>query len=313
MTDRITSFEVRGELETLLERDLLGPWDGPEEELPPGVPPSERYLLGRLVPRTPPPAQPTPEDDADIVDRETLSTDDSADTDVEPEATVRVGSRAASSLGLSFQVPANVDRVAVEARWGRYERTASEVHETPTGRPSMVWKRVPAGGPAEVGLDAETDETYVPDPAHDNVLLRARVRHRDGRRVVDLALVNDQPAPSCTPDTARLYQVSITVTALDGAAAVFLGHNDPELAAPVDDHDDERRALAMLYRGVREYAHGRQCAVDADVHDGSHPCLASHDHVLPQRRGCARGPRGPRTDAGPGARHGAPRQPRTRP
>ena len=49
-----TSFEVRAELESLLERDLLGPWDGPEEELPPGDSPAERYLLGRLVPRDAP-------------------------------------------------------------------------------------------------------------------------------------------------------------------------------------------------------------------------------------------------------------------
>ena len=53
VSDSATSTQVRDELESLLVRDLLGPWDGPEEELPPGVPPSERYLLGRLVPRTP--------------------------------------------------------------------------------------------------------------------------------------------------------------------------------------------------------------------------------------------------------------------
>ena len=56
-----TSVQVRDELERLLVRDLLGPWDGPEAELPPRVPPSERYLLGRLVPRRPPPV-PRPED-----------------------------------------------------------------------------------------------------------------------------------------------------------------------------------------------------------------------------------------------------------
>jgi hypothetical protein len=48
-----SSFEVREALESLLERDRLGPWDGPEEELPPGTIPAERYLLGRLVPAPP--------------------------------------------------------------------------------------------------------------------------------------------------------------------------------------------------------------------------------------------------------------------
>ncbi|HWG73891.1 MAG TPA: hypothetical protein VG184_07540 [Acidimicrobiales bacterium] len=50
MTEDASSYDVRAELEDLLERDLLGPWDGPDEELPPGTPPAERYLLGRLVP-----------------------------------------------------------------------------------------------------------------------------------------------------------------------------------------------------------------------------------------------------------------------
>jgi len=53
-----SSFDVRAELETLLERDLLGPRDGEFEELPPGVSPAERYLVGRLVPRTSPSAPP---------------------------------------------------------------------------------------------------------------------------------------------------------------------------------------------------------------------------------------------------------------
>ena len=244
----------------------------PEEELPPRVPPSERYLLGRLVPRRPPPV-PRPDDedgtdiarDPELVDRETLSTDDNGDTEVEPEATVRAGGRAASSLGLSFQVPDDVHAIVVRASWGRYESTVSEQHETPTGRAARVWKRIPVGGEVEIGLDAVSDEPYVPDPAHEQIVLRAKVRHRGQRRIVDVALVNDQPPPSGTPDTARLFQVSLQVTALDGTAAVFLGHNDPELVVPHDDPDDERHALAMQFRHVREYAHGRQCAVDADV------------------------------------------------
>ncbi|MEJ7744294.1 MAG: hypothetical protein WKF73_18205 [Nocardioidaceae bacterium] len=33
MTDPVTSMQVRDEFEALLVRDLLGPWDGSEEEL----------------------------------------------------------------------------------------------------------------------------------------------------------------------------------------------------------------------------------------------------------------------------------------
>ena len=41
-----TSSEVREELTRVLGRDLLGPWGGAEEELPPGSKPRERYLVG---------------------------------------------------------------------------------------------------------------------------------------------------------------------------------------------------------------------------------------------------------------------------
>ncbi|MBS2963970.1 hypothetical protein KGA66_13015 [Actinocrinis puniceicyclus] len=49
-----TSYEVRAELERFLERDLLGPWDGPGGELPAGITTSDRYPPGRLVPRVAP-------------------------------------------------------------------------------------------------------------------------------------------------------------------------------------------------------------------------------------------------------------------
>ena len=119
-----TSFQVRGELEKLLERDLLGPWDGPEEELPPGTSPAERYLLGRLVPRDAPADEDTADEDADsdgdqdpaLVEREVSETGDSEDSDVESEAAVRSGSMAASAIGLSFMVPDDTDTVVARRR-----------------------------------------------------------------------------------------------------------------------------------------------------------------------------------------------------
>ena len=264
-TTPATSFEVRAELESLLERDLLGPWDGPEEELPPGTSPAERYLLGRLVPRDAPADEATADEDSEgeagqdpaLVEREVSANGGADDTDVESEAAVRSGSMAASAIGLSFIVPDDTDTVLAEAAWGRYERTASEVHETEQGRPRTVWKRCPGGGRVEVPVHAEDAGYLVPDPRQDGVVVHYTVRHRGRRRVVELALVNGQAPPASTPDTARLYQVGLTVTALDGQRAIFAGHNDPELADLPSDRDDERLHLALLHRERREYAHGR--------------------------------------------------------
>src|SRR5262245_36742625 len=47
-----SSYQVRDELVGLIERDLLGPWDGELEVFPPRSPgPLERYLVGRLGPK----------------------------------------------------------------------------------------------------------------------------------------------------------------------------------------------------------------------------------------------------------------------
>ncbi len=75
--DGTTGFDVRAELEAMLERNLVGPLDGPAEELPPGTSPGERYLLAKLVPRRPPGQEPieSPKEDSeddDVEDRPEL-------------------------------------------------------------------------------------------------------------------------------------------------------------------------------------------------------------------------------------------------
>jgi hypothetical protein len=276
VSEDVTSFQVRAELEDRLERDLLGPWDGPEEELPPGTSPAERYMLGRLVPRERPPEQEEPGDgeavdaeetDASLVDREVTSAAESEEEAAEADATVRSGSMAASAIGLAFSVPETVDVISVSAKWGRYVRAPSEQHETPLGRQATTWHRVQAGGSVELRIDAEGSGYEVPDPEQEAVVVRYTVRHRAARRVVELSLVNGQRAAARTPDVARLYQVGLTVTALDGDAAIFLGHNDPETAELPPDGDAERLHLELLHRNTRQYANGRQCAVDAFVRD----------------------------------------------
>jgi hypothetical protein len=277
-----TAYEVRAEFEDLVEKDLLGPRDGPEEELPPGDTPAERYLLGRIVPRSDvestAPGATVPEDeeesgwggaeeDPDLVDREVTDAAEDLE-DPEPAAVVRSGRMAASALGLSFSVPTSVDAISVTANWGRYSRVPSEIHETEQGRPRTVWKRTPVTGTWQVELQ---EEGHLREPSvggQDGVELRATVRHRGRLRVVDVSLVNCQPHPAVTPDIARLYQVTLRVTALDGGSAIFVGHNDPDLTEPPPAHDSEQLQLAMLYRRRRRYGYGRHCAVHAEVRPG---------------------------------------------
>ena len=198
MTQTVTAYDVRAQFEDLLERDLLGPWDGPTEELPPSSTPGERYLLGRLVPRRPDSYEPASsadsedddvEDRPELVEEPALDLTDDEDDEAAPAAAIRTRAMASSSLGLAFTVADDVDRVAVTASWGRYERGPSEMHVTETGRPRTVWKRVPAGGTVEIPTGGDDRGEAIPDPEQEAVKIRWRVRHRQGRRIVELFLV----------------------------------------------------------------------------------------------------------------------------
>ncbi|MFC7659224.1 hypothetical protein ACFQV8_26535 [Pseudonocardia benzenivorans] len=220
---------MRDALQELVERDLLGPWAGPEEAFKPRARgPRDRYLVGMLGPRP----------------SETKSTREQADRQPDTESGVygdgeaelpevftpqNLGKLWASSMGLTFTVGADVDVLAVRVEWGEYGSTQITTED---GKKATVWQRVPHAVVKEVRLDGEPsqriglreneDPTKVP-----TIYLAAEVRHRDGRQVVQLVLVNGQIEPENKVDRAWVFQSRLTVTALDGAAPVFEPVDDP--------------------------------------------------------------------------------------
>ena len=82
------------------------------------------------------------------------------------------------------------------------------------------------------------------------------MRHRDARRVVEVFLLNAQPVPPDTPDRERLFQAAPRRSPRSTArAAIFLGHNDPDLPELRRDTDDELRLLALQHREQRLVRH----------------------------------------------------------
>ncbi|WP_347813566.1 DISARM system helicase DrmA [Actinomadura sp. 6K520] len=259
------SFEVRDELEELVRRDLLGPWDGPTEEFKPkAMGPRERYLVGMLGPKHSPAS--AIESAGEMPDTEAgVAGDATEGTMPEVVSPQTLGKIWASSMGLSFCVPADVDAVVVTASWGSYDQHEQEGED---GKKHRIWARKPVTREKEVRLDAEESYKIPLTGEHDEapgVLLSVNVRPRDGMRVVEIALVNQQIEPTSNKDTAWLFQPELIVTALDGAKAVFLPVDDPadDLAAVGDDAEETH--LRLLYRSERRYAAGRNVAVHADV------------------------------------------------
>ena len=265
-----SSAEVRGEIERLLAKDLLGPWaDSEREVLPQGATPGERYILGVLSPRGSA-LQPDLTDDSAKDD----GTGDGAD---EVGAAASAGSMSPASLGLSFRVPLATERILVEGAWGRYEQervqTADDEDKT-----YPAWTRRPEEVEVELDLTAEEGTEMLPG-APAGVVVRSRMRVVGHCRFVDVSLVNGQAEPMERRDTAKLFQCRLRIRALDGAAAVFLPHSDDTHAVAGDTNeigaegdagplgDPEVAALSMLYRGSLQFAVGRNCAPVAERRD----------------------------------------------
>ncbi|WP_462188403.1 MULTISPECIES: hypothetical protein [unclassified Frankia] len=232
-----TSYEVRDTFAELVRRDLLGPWSGEREQFHPrAIGPRERYLVGMLGPK-PAPRGAREAAAADVVaDTETAVQGD-ADADPPEIATPQNRGRIwASSMGLSFAGLAgtagtdSVDVLAVTAAWGHYTKREVEDDE---GRKRSAWTREPVVfANREIRLDdhlgAGSRRMPLVGDDETGVFLVVTVRERGARRVVELTLVNSQPEPPSSADTAWLFQPTLSVTALDGARAVFLPVDDPE-------------------------------------------------------------------------------------
>ena len=167
---------VRKLLETIVTDDLLGPAQGPEEEIV-GMSVRDRYILGRLGPRrvdgagSSAPTDEEIQEAAESPDENKNGNEDHAEhdeaktpgTDIaeeEPEEDVadtldvtRSSSLVPSSMGVTFCIDATLPDIEVEVSWGSYYRTKSEFVVHPeTGKPLNCWKRVPFGGKKVIHL-----------------------------------------------------------------------------------------------------------------------------------------------------------------
>ena len=170
-----------------------------------------------------------------------------------------------SSCGLTFCVDASCEALEVEVTWGHYRKTESEVHVTEAGNPKRVWKRRAAGGTVKLGLQSGEVGHLVPDAEQPEVFVRGVVRPPTsaGEKIVTLFLVNDQEAPETNQDEAWLFQAQLAIRAPEGAD-VFRRRPTGESASD----DDERAALAMLYRDQVEFAVGHGVSVHWELSAG---------------------------------------------
>lgn len=282
-----TSAHVRDELLDLLERDLVGPWDGPKETIV-GTP-RGRYLAGALAPisllegggAATTSSTPSSATLDDVRNDETLAVADlSAAHDVQgvpadEEETIGEASPtdsdedrgpeskiiAPSSMGIRFQVSAETTTLRFIARWGKYE-SHREVDEK--GRTQTYYDRTPFEEIVDIDISTIESGASARRAFADDVDLSVEVFDHEGRRVVEAALLNSKQTGGELPPKLWLFQAELKVTAPDAASAVFLPTRD----ALVDDRasrDEEVRRLDLLYRDRLEFAVGRTASATWDV------------------------------------------------
>ncbi len=272
MADQARLTELREQLFDAVGRDLLGPVDGPDEEVPTRPDIRARYLVGQLVPM----GSELDPSEFDELGRVGDKVREDGDTDSD---TPQSQSLMSSSIGMTFSVEAGAKTIEVLTRWGHYDRIKSQDVEnmTESGEGKSVWKRTHVE-PTPIHLDlvdgqlepirlwSMEDEGGEPHSETRAIFLEGRIRKGDGNWIVTLFLVNRDrsPDPDERPekDPRRwIFQAEIEVRASDGAAN-FIRHGvrRPE--------DPEREILQMLYRNEVEFAVGHGVATHATLAEG---------------------------------------------
>ena len=294
---------IRELLQLAVMDDLLGPAGGPRERIVDmGV--RDRYLVGKLAPRDAGQSGieglngPLANDEAEEPTEtkapgrhEPGAEFGTATGRVEPESDSADEIDAASnqslvpsSLGMTFCVDGDADRIEIEARWGRYERLPSDEHELfkSNGQKAKVWQRIPCGGKIVLPLIEGVIPHQAPDSEFPEVRVQGSIRAKNanGDRLVTLFLVNAQEEPDTNRDTAWVFQPELIVRSEMEAAKRAIFRRRPVLDADVID--PEREALEMIYRNRVEFAVGHGVAVHAETADDVTLATEVRTTVMPQ-------------------------------
>lgn len=267
---------IRQLLQNAVIDDLLGPANGPEEEII-GMSVRDRYLIGKLAPMSPTgglietlpfaeedvPDGQVPNDlklyaNEDHISSEKVPASDFDDDEEKEIDTSTNQSLVPSSMGFTFCVDGDLEEVELSVSWGRYERVQSEQLEDEHDKPRRCWKRIPSGGTVPISLKQKLIRPIAADKCCPAIIVQGTVSEQlnSGDRLVTLFLVNTQREAEKNRDQAWIFQPEMSVRGNEGSP-VF--RRRPFMTA--EETDDEREALEMIYRERVEFAVGHGVSV----------------------------------------------------
>lgn len=168
---------IRTLLENAVKDDLLGPADGPDEEIV-GMSVRDRYIIGRLAPKE---THEEEFDDYGLAYSSVSSAGASGRTDDDESSGGRDVSTnqslVPSSFGVTFCVNESVEKLLVDASWGRYIRVKSDKEDIKTGKQLRAWKRTPLGDKKILKLSQGKIQPFIIDKECPEVLFKVQYTH----------------------------------------------------------------------------------------------------------------------------------------
>ncbi len=263
-----TPRDARQALVDVLRYELLGP-GAPDEILDES--PLSRYLVGMLAPLG---TDVAPEEQEDAA-----GPDEGEDLAGAPELTPPLSQALSpSSMGLSFLVGPNVDRLFATVSWGEYHRIKESEQDEEGGEEGDLatdggtrrrrrrerWQRL-AIEPVSVAIDIRPGGGMQREAvrAGGDIWVEHVARSLGAQGVaVSVFLVNRRSRPEQGRPSADLwmFQPEMSISDPDNSAVFVPRELEPESART--DRDLESNAL--LYRNRREFAVGHGCAVEWD-------------------------------------------------
>ena len=282
----VTPCALRDELIRLIRQDMLGPADGPEEEISAReFRLTDRYIVGGLAPggKIPFSDDESAPEDNDEADEEAelepesfvIAGPEGNDGSTEKEASL-VDSLLPSSAGFTFLVDGAEQGIHVHASWGQYIPIQSEKDEN--GRTRVLgWKRVPVCN-APVLLALKEGKHVQKLPEDENIVLASHVRRRKDIWYVSLFIINARRGRRNERSGKRwIFQVELSVESCDGQKRpIFVQRPISVQDLSLLDAGEKREMedLALRYRHCGVFGKGRGCSIRADRDSNDPPHVA---------------------------------------
>ena len=275
------SEAVRNTVTEWLVDDVVGPRNGPEEELPKSENPTQSYLSGILFSKM---------SETDLEEDEQEQTEmggGESDDDPQEERVSTMANLRQSSFGLTCTVPNTTSRISIRIEYGTYrlvpktakgDETTGEIRtaEDVTGdesvqkaaggrRKPMVYKRTPHSEAHEIELNGFTSQGDIPLDTNEKFALRYYTKEYERGRSLSVFVVNNHIWDGNHKDEFKrcMFQPKIVLSTHDGSK-IFMdnkvrGEQNSDRANESDRRDSA--LYELLFRKKSNFATGHGCAV----------------------------------------------------